>query len=99
MPGIAAKAAPPPTPPQYARPAAPSPHVSPYRSEEGLKADQALVLLCCGGVAGAAAAWVIFSALDEPKKAQHACYIALVFPVIIFIFYFFMFMAIAGSGQ
>ncbi|MFW9916358.1 MAG: zinc-ribbon domain-containing protein [Candidatus Thorarchaeota archaeon] len=98
MPGIAAKAAPPPTPPQYARPAPPSPHVSPYRSEEGLKADQALVLLCCGGVAGAATAWVIFSAMDEPKKAQHACYIALVFPVLLFIFYFMVFMSLANAS-
>ncbi|MFX0114468.1 MAG: zinc ribbon domain-containing protein [Candidatus Hodarchaeota archaeon] len=96
-PGVA-KPAKPPTPPPYQQLPTPSPYgPRPYRSEEGLTADQAIVLLCCGGVAGAAAAWVIFSALDEPKKAQHACYIALAMPVALFLFYFLAIMAILST--
>jgi hypothetical protein len=91
-PGVA-KPAKAPAPPPFQQPPAPSPYgPRPYRSQEGLKADQAIVLLCCGGVAGAATAWVIFSAMDEPKKAQHACYIALALPAALFVFYAFIIM-------
>ncbi|MFQ5980570.1 MAG: zinc-ribbon domain-containing protein [Candidatus Heimdallarchaeota archaeon] len=88
MPEAAIKAGVPPTPPAYTQPPLPMAHgPRPFRSEHGLDAGQAFVLLCCAPPGGAAVAWVVFSALDEPKKAQHACYIALVVPALLFLYY------------